>query len=124
MRIIAPEAAPVFNMDGLRVTGLASPRRGAVDCAAWRIEVAPGTPPTMHWVTREEIFIAISGRALVHFGGETHALDAGGAAIIPANAEFALSNPNADVFEAVAVLPVGGQAGMGDAPPFTPPWAE
>jgi mannose-6-phosphate isomerase-like protein (cupin superfamily) len=48
---------------------------------------------------------------------------AGDSLVVPAGAAFSLSNPGASVFEAVVVLPVGGQAVVGDEAPFTPPWA-
>jgi hypothetical protein len=43
--------------------------------------------------------------------------------LVPANTDFALANAIEEPFEAVVVLPVGGMAQVGDAAPFTPPWA-
>jgi quercetin dioxygenase-like cupin family protein len=123
MRIVRKAEAPVFNVPGLTVTGLASPSRGAAETCVWRIAVAPGTPGFPHAVTREEIFVGLSGRAVVTVAGKEHALGAGDAIIVPKDTVFALANTSNEPFEAMVALPVGGKA-VADGPPFTPPWAE
>jgi len=123
MPIIKSSSAPAFELPGLRVVGLASPARGARETSVWRIALAAGTPGTPHTVDREEIFIALAGRAVATVGDATHALAAGDALIVPAGTPFALANPHAEPFEAVAAQPCGGRARMPDGEPFTPPWA-
>ena len=123
MSCIAPEDAVVFNLPGIVFAGLAAPSRGARETSAWRLRLEAGTPATPHRLTREEILVATAGRALASIAGTEHDLVAGGAVIVPAETDFALSNPHDEPFEAVAILPVGGQARIGDAAPFTPPWA-
>ncbi len=124
MPVIPASEAPRFDISGVRFTGLASPSRGARETAVWRISMAPATEPVTHRLTREEIFVAIAGTARFRIGAEEFDVAAGGAVIVPKDTDFALSNPNDVPFEAVAVLPVGGKARMGDDPAFTPPWAE
>ncbi len=124
MTIISSAQAPVFEIPGVHFTGLASPKRGARETCAWRVRLAPGTAPTVHRLTREEIFVALSGCAQVHLDGVVHELAAGDAAIIPADTDFALGNPGERPFEAVVAFPVGGQAMHAGGQPFTPPWAE
>lgn len=124
MTIIRAAAAPVFDLPGVRFFGLASPKRGAHETCAWRVLLAPGTEPTVHRLTREEIFVALSGAATVHLDGVAHELAAGDAAVIPPETDFGLANPGAEPFEAVVVFPVGGQAMLPGKAPFTPPWAE
>ncbi len=123
MPLITPSDAPVFTLPGVTFTGLASPSRGARETAAWRLSMAPGTAPHVHRLTREEIFIALSGQAEARVGDALHALTPGCALVVPPHTDFSLSNPHALPFEAVAVLPVGGQALVGDTPAFVPPWA-
>jgi quercetin dioxygenase-like cupin family protein len=123
MSCIAPEDAVKFSLPGVEFAGLAAPSRGARETAAWRVRIEPGTPATPHRLTREEILVATAGRARATIGGAEHDLVAGGAVIVPAETDFALSNPHEQPFEAVAILPVGGQARIGKQPPFTPPWA-
>jgi mannose-6-phosphate isomerase-like protein (cupin superfamily) len=123
MPIIRASTAPTFTMPGLSVIGLASPSRGASETCAWRLTLAPGTPGAVHSVDREEIFVAIAGRALATVGGVDHELHAGDALVVPAGEPFALANPGAEPFEAVVALPVGGRASMPEGEAFTPPWA-
>lgn len=123
MSVISASEAPRFTLPGITFTGLAAPSRGARETAAWRIALDPGAPGAPHRVTREEIFIAVAGRAVAMVAGERHEIAAGGALVVPADTEFALANPGPEPFEAVVVLPVGGQAAYAGQEPFTPPWA-
>lgn len=122
MPIIKSTSAPQFTLSGLTVTGLAAPSRGARETCVWRLALEPGTPGTPHSVDREEIFVVLAGRATATVGGETHELAPGDALIVPPHQAFALANPGAEPFEAVAVLPVGGRASMPEGAPFAPPW--
>ena len=124
MPIISARSAPTFDIPGVTFTGLAAPSRGASENSVWRVAMRPGTPANIHRLSREEILVAISGSARVSIDGTESEFTAGSAVIVPPDTEFALYNPGTEPFEAVAVLPVGGQAMIGDAPPFTPPWAE
>ena len=127
MSLIRREEAPVFELPhapGVVFTGLASPKRGSKEVSAWRVKLAPKTPGTPHSVTREEIFVAIRGEAIVTIAGEAHRVSAGGAVVVPPSTELSLANEGDEEFEAVVVLPVGGQAVMPGGQAFTPPWAE
>ncbi len=121
--IIRQDTAPRFELPGLTVHGLASPRRGATETCVWRIALAPGTPGFPHELTREEVFVAIAGAAEVTLDGVPHPLAAGDALVVAKGVRFALANPSAEPFEAIVSLPVGGQAVTADGT-FTPPWAE
>lgn len=119
--IKAAEAA-IFNIPGVVFAGLVSPNRGSTENAVWRVTLAPGTPGAEHSLTREEVLVALSGEAEARIGGEVHRFAAGDAIVVPAGVGFALANPGSVPFEAIAVLPVGGQARIG-AEVFVPPWA-
>jgi quercetin dioxygenase-like cupin family protein len=122
MPIIASSTAPQFTLPGLTVTGLAAPSRGARETCVWRLALAAGTPGAEHTVDHEEIFVALTGRAVATIDGIRHDLAPGDALIVPANQAFSLANPHGEVFEAIAVLPVGGLAAMPSGAPFPPPW--
>jgi mannose-6-phosphate isomerase-like protein (cupin superfamily) len=123
MPILRSETAPQFELPGLTVKGLAAPSRGARETSVWRLHLAAGTAGAPHTMTREEIFVAVSGRATAVVGGETHSLGAGDTLIVPAGQPFSLTNPGSEEFVALAVFPVGGQAAYAEETPFTPPWA-
>jgi mannose-6-phosphate isomerase-like protein (cupin superfamily) len=117
--------SPTWQLPGTVFTGLASPSRGdSSETAVWRIKMRAGTPATAHSVTRTEVFVALAGTAQVRIAGRTEMLTSGDTLVVPANTVFELSAPGRDDFEAVVSFPVGGQAAMPGADPFTPPWAQ
>lgn len=122
MPLITARSTPIFELPHLSVTGLAAPSRGARENCVWRITLSPGAPGAEHAVDREEIFVAIAGRAEATLDGQPMAFEAGDALIVPPGVRFALANRGSAPFEAVAVLPVGGQAIVDGGPPFSPPW--
>ena len=121
---ITKDAAPTFTIPGLTVTGLAAPSRGATETSVWTLEIAPETPGTPHSVDREEVFVALARRAAVELAGRELALEAGDALIVPAGETFAIGNPHAEPFHAVAAAPVGCRALLPGGERFVPPWAE
>lgn len=122
MPVIPSSSAPQFTLPGLTVTGLAAPSRGARETCVWRLALAAGAPGTLHTVDHEEIFVVLAGRAVAIVDGERAELSPGDALIVPAQQPFSLANPHGEVFEAIAVLPVGGRAAMPAGAPFAPPW--
>ena len=124
MPFIPASAARIFEIPGARFAGLASPSSGAHENAVWMVTLQPGAPGVPHALTREETFVAIAGAAKAVIAGQEYDMTAGSALVVPPGVEFALANPHDAPFQAVVVLPVGGQAQLGDDAPFTPPWAQ
>ena len=89
-----------------------------------RLELLPGAEPVPHKVTREEIFVALEGRAQVTLDGIDHVVEAGDTLVLPPGVAFALAAVGGAPFQAIVCLPVGGQATLAGSAPFTPPWAE
>lgn len=123
MPFIAHQDAPVFDMHNARFLGLASPARGARETAAWIVTLAPASTGATHQLTREEVFVALEGKASATVGDATYELTPHSALIVPADTPFSISNPHSAPFRAVAILPVGAQASVAGGAPFTPPWA-
>ncbi|HEX8858475.1 MAG TPA: cupin domain-containing protein [Actinomycetes bacterium] len=124
MSVISAATAPTFALPGLAVTGLAAPSRGASETSVWRLTLTPGAAGVEHTVDREEVFVALAGRAVATIDGDEHHLGPGDALVVPAECPFSLANPHDEPFEAVVALPVGGRARMPDGDAFVPPWAE
>jgi mannose-6-phosphate isomerase-like protein (cupin superfamily) len=122
--VIPGATAPTFSLPGLVVTGLAAPSRGATETSVWHLVLEPGAPGVELSMDREEVFVAVAGRALATVGGGEAPLAAGDALVVPAGRRFSLANPSAEPFRAVVALPVGGRASMPGQAPFVPPWAE
>jgi quercetin dioxygenase-like cupin family protein len=107
-----------------RFRSLATPNRGARETSVWRVSVDPGVDGAPHWLTREEIFVVLSGSARASFDGTVQLANAGDAIVVPPHVEFALTCVGEEPAELLCCLPVGGQARLGSGDAFTPPWAE
>ena len=90
----------------------------------WAVEIAPGTPATPHSLTREEVFVVLTGTATARIGGHEATASAGDAIAVPAYTPFELVNADEQPLQLLCCMPVGGQARLDDGPAFTPPWAE
>ena len=126
MALVRQTEAPIFklpNAPGVTFTGLVSPKRGSRDVSTWRVRIEGGTPGTPHSVTREEIFVGLSGRARATVEGVVSELGPGDVLVVPAHRLFSLEPLSEEPFEAMVAFPVGGQAKT-DSATFTPPWAE
>jgi mannose-6-phosphate isomerase-like protein (cupin superfamily) len=63
------------------------------------------------------------GRGTASIGGVDHPLAAGSVVVVPVGTPFSLRADGDTDLVTTCVLPVGGQAVIGDDEPFTPPWA-
>jgi mannose-6-phosphate isomerase-like protein (cupin superfamily) len=123
MAFVPAPAAPTHELAGARFTALASPTRGSTDTSVWLVEIDPGTPPRPHELSREEIFVVLSGAAVVRIGQCRQTAEAGDAIVVPAGVPFALAPGGDEPLRALCCLPVGGQVRLPGQAPFTPPWA-
>lgn len=124
MPVIAAPTSATHELPGARFTALVGPTRGARDTSVWRVELAPGSHPTAHHVTREEVFVILAGRARVTLGGVRSEAAAGDAVLVPAHTPFMIECAGDAPVSALCCLPVGGQAQLPGGEPFTPPWAQ
>ena len=124
MPVIRAAAAPTFDMYGLSVTGLAAPSRGSHESSVWRVRLPPGAPAVEHTMDREEIFVALAGRAVATLDGQSFELGVGDTLVVPAHHPFSLGTREGELFEALAVAPAGVRATIPPGAPFAPPWTE
>ena len=125
MSVVHAPTAPTHALGGTTFTSLATPSRGGTDdTSLWRVSIAPGTPPTPHSLTREEIFVVLSGSADVIIDASRATARAGDAIVVPPGVPFRLANAADEPLELLCCLPVGGQARLDDGTQFTPPWAQ
>jgi len=124
MPVLTPAHAPTHAHGATRFTSLATPSRGGTsDTAVWRVDIAAGTPATPHRLTREEVFVVLSGGAAVRIGGERRMVVSGDVIVVPPDTDFELATDD-QALSALCCLPVGGQAYTSGGAPFTPPWAQ
>jgi len=123
MPVLSAPAAPTHALEGARFTSLATPTRGSTDTSVWRVELAPGTPATPHELTREEVFIVLSGRARVTLGDDVCEAAPGDAIVVPPNMPFEIVVAGREPLHAICCMPVGGEARLVDGTTFPPPWS-
>ncbi len=123
MTVIPAPPAPTHERGNARFTSLATPARGSAETSVWCVEISPGGPGTVHRLTREEVFVVLSGVAEVGLDGGNSLARPGDAIVVPPDTPFSLGAAGDEPLRAICVLPVGGQAQHGDGEPFTPPWA-
>ncbi|MCA9671092.1 MAG: cupin domain-containing protein [Myxococcales bacterium] len=123
MPVIEGPQSPTHELPHARFTSLATPSRGSAETSVWRVEIAAGSEPAPHSVTREEIFVVLSGEASVEIDGETRRACSGDAIVVPPDTLFSIANAGDTPLTLLCALPVGGQARLPDGEPFTPPWA-
>ncbi len=125
MPVVHAPTDPTHTLGGTTFTSLATPSRGGTgDTSLWRVAVAPGTTPTPHSLTREEVFVVLSGRAEVIIDATLARAETGDAIVVPKGVRFQLGNAGNEPLELLCCLPVGGQARLDDGTLFTPPWAQ
>jgi mannose-6-phosphate isomerase-like protein (cupin superfamily) len=122
--IITAPRSPTHAIGTTHFTALVAPSTGSTQTSVWTIEIEPRTPlGEQHTVTREEVFVVLTGEASVHLGDDVVAARPGDAIIVPADVPFALGNDGEQSVRLVCCLPVGGQARLADGTTFVPPWA-
>lgn len=124
MPVISAPGGPTHELPGSRFTALVGPRLGARDTSVWQVELSPGGTPTLHEVTREEVFVILAGRARVTIAGVQSEATPGDAVLVPAHTPFSIACAGDAALRALCCLPIGGQARLPGGEPFTPPWAQ
>jgi len=124
MPVLRQPPQPTHELGGTRFTSLATPSRGSTDTAVWTVEILPDTPSTPHFLTRQEVFVVLEGRATARIGETTEHATTGDVIVVPADVEFEVSNAASEPLRMLCCLPVGGKGRLADGDAFVPPWAE
>src|SRR5215470_5611433 len=123
MPVLPAPSGPTHTLNGAQFTSLATPSRGSTTTSLWRVELAPGHPPAPHELTREEVFIVLSGRARVRLGDGVSDVAAGDAIVVPPDTPFEISVAGSEPLHAICCMPAGGEARLPNGTTFPPPWS-
>lgn len=123
MPVISAPDQHTHEVGGTRFTALATPSRGSARTSVWQVEIPPGEPATPHELTDEEVFVVLTGEAVVFIADDETSAKRGDAIVVPPGVGFSLSNAGEEALRLLCCLPVGGQAKMAGGDAFTPPWA-
>lgn len=114
-----------FDLHGVAFHSFAASASGATRLAAWRADVAPGTPGQAHTMTEEETLYVLAGTLTVEVGDERFEANAGDAVLVPAGTRFRLSNTSESPAQLWVNTLLGMKAEMdSDGDLIAPPWAQ
>ena len=123
MHVTKEDAAPVFDLPGVRFTGLAAPSRGSAQICTWLLRVEPGLESAdSHTLDHDEVFHVLEGSIRLSATGQV--FTAGDAVVVPAGEPIQLSNPGSVPARVHVAIGAGFVATTADGTPIgTPPWA-
>ena len=123
MPFVPASEAVVYDMHGLRFVSYAASARGSRELCAWRGELPAGTAGPPHRISREEVFLVLSGRVDLTIDGETRSLDPGDVAIAPPGSSLEVSNATKEPATMWVTTSIGLKASLADGSQIAPPWA-
>lgn len=123
MPFITADEAVVHDMHGVRFVSYANPALGSTELCAWRGEVPAGSAGITHTISREEVFLVLSGSLEITIDGTGRPLAAGDAAVAPAGSRVNVSNRTQEPALMWVTTSRGLTATLGDGSRISPPWA-
>ena len=123
MPFTTADDAVVHELHGVRFVSYATPALGSTELCAWRGEVPAGLSGPAHRISREEVFLVLSGSLELGIDGETRTLHAGDAAIAAAGSSLELANRTEEPAAMWVSTSIGLEATLADGSRITPPWA-
>jgi mannose-6-phosphate isomerase-like protein (cupin superfamily) len=122
MPVIREQDAVRHHLHGSVFHSFAAPASGSRELCAWRLEVAPHTAGAAHRVSKEEVFLLLTGSLDVTLDGTTSTIGPGEAALVPAGAEVRVDNVGADPATMWVTTSAGLLATLPDGSTLAPPW--
>jgi quercetin dioxygenase-like cupin family protein len=123
MPFIAANEAVVHDMHGVRFVSYAASALGSKELCAWRGEVPAGSGGQVHTISREEVFLVLSGSLEFTIDGGSRLLGVGDVAIAPAGSTLGVANPTEEPARMWVTTSVGLTATLPDGSQISPPWA-
>jgi mannose-6-phosphate isomerase-like protein (cupin superfamily) len=114
--------AVVHDLHGARFSSYVAPSSGSTELCAWRVAVAPGVAGQEHRISREEVFLVLSGSPTLALDGVSSELTPGRVVLAPAGARVRLDNPGGTPAELWVTTSVGLEAELADGSSLSPPW--
>lgn len=124
MAILKEGDAVAHRLHGAVFHSYAAPARGSVELCAWRLEVEAGVTGMPHRVSREEVFLLLSGTVTVTLDGMPEVLAPGDVAVVPAGASVSVDNHGEGPAAVWVTTSVGLEATTGDGTVIRPPWTQ
>lgn len=122
MPFIRAADAVVHELHGVRFVSYAAGALGSTELCAWRGEVPAGTEGLPHTISREEVFLLLSGSLRLTIDGESQLLSPGDAAVAPAGTRLDVTNPTTEPATMWVTTSLGLEAELPDGSRISPPW--
>src|SRR5690349_18612342 len=97
----------VHQMHGATFTSYVAPSSGSTELCAWRVSVEPGVAGQGHRVTKEEVFLVLTGQPTLTVDGDRHPLRVGDVVLAPAGSGVRLDNEGPSAAELWVTTSVG-----------------
>lgn len=117
-------AARTFTTHGVVFNSFASSATGAQRLGVWRADFSPQTPGLAHTMTEEEVLHVLEGELDNEIAEQAFTAGAGDAVLVPAGAQFRVSNSSDLPARAWVVTTLGMNAEMLSGEELSPPWAQ
>jgi quercetin dioxygenase-like cupin family protein len=122
MPVVRERDAVAHRMHGAVFHSYAAPARGSAELCAWRLEVESGVTGIPHRVSKEEVFLVLSGAVTVTLDGRAADLAPGDVAVVPAGSSVSVDNHGAGPALLWVTTSVGLEATTADGVVISPPW--
>jgi quercetin dioxygenase-like cupin family protein len=124
MPILRSDDAPEFDLAGIRVRGLSSPSRGALETMSYRVDLQRGQRLPEHTHDHEEVFHVLSGTITVSLDGEETRLGTGDTVMVPPGVSHFSYADGPQASAILAMMPVGTVMIRPGGERLAPPWGE
>jgi quercetin dioxygenase-like cupin family protein len=122
MSFVPASDAVVHELHGARFVSYAAPAFGSKELCAWRCELPAASSAPVHRISREEVFLVLSGSVEMTVDGESRTLAAGDAAFAPPGSSLGVANPAEEPAAMWVTTSVGLHASLPDGSQISPPW--
>lgn len=124
MPVLKERDAVAHRLHGAVFHSYAAPARGSAELCAWRLEVQPGVAGVPHRVSREEVFLVLSGALTVTLDGVAAEVTPGDVVLVPAGSSVAVGNRGDGPALMWVTTSVGLEATTADGDVIRPPWTQ
>ncbi|MEU9129651.1 cupin domain-containing protein [Kitasatospora sp. NPDC048540] len=122
MPVIRSTEPITHELHGARFHSYATGATGSTELRSWRLELPAGVEGVEHTVSREEVFLVLSGAPRLSLDGEAAVLAAGDVAVAPAGSRLRIATGDTPATVWVTTS-AGLTATLPDGTVISPPWA-
>jgi mannose-6-phosphate isomerase-like protein (cupin superfamily) len=124
MSVIRATEGTEYEVHGVTFTAYANAGTGSAELCAWHLHLPADQPGVEHRISKEEVFLVISGTPRISVDGVPADLAAGDVVLAPAGCLLKVDNPASQDAKIWVTTGSGLSATLPDGSQMTPPWAQ